>query len=132
MIRKKSQEIVDGQFELTPINKKKLWGIISIKKRTSLSLANLFVKRSRVLSWVVTFGMFILIFLTSFGILGGNIIMTTANSYVNRGYGDDIYVVSSPGLSTMLQNLYDPTEDIFRGVRNTLFIYITITNLYCI
>ncbi len=112
LIRKKSQEIVNGQFDLTPINTNKLWGFFQLKQRASLRLANLFVKRSRVLSWVVTFGMFMLIFLTSFGILGGNIIMITANSYVDRGYGDNIFVITSPELSIMLQDLYNPSKEI--------------------
>jgi hypothetical protein len=116
IIRKKSQEIIDGQYEVMQIDSTKLWGFIPIKRNSGLRLAYLFTKRSRILSWVVTFGMFILILVTSFGILGGNIIMTTTNSYIDRGYGENIYVISTPEISSLLQNLYDPTHDlIFDG-----------------
>lgn len=116
IIRKKSQEIIDGQYELIQFDSSKLWGFIPIKGKSALRLAYLFTKRSRILSWVVSFGMFMLIFVTSFGILGGNIIMTTTNSYIDRGYGEDIYVISTPEMSSLLQILYNPTQElIFNG-----------------
>lgn len=108
LIRKKSEEIVNGQYEVIEVNSTKMWGIFPIRKKPGLRLAYLFSKRSRILSWVVTFGMFMLILLSSFGILGGNIIMTTTNSYIDRGYGDNIYVISSSELSPLLQDLYNP------------------------
>ena len=112
LIRKKSEEIINGQYEVIEVNSTRIWGIFPTRKKPGLRLAYLFSKRSRILSWVVTFGMFILILLSSFGILGGNIIMTTTNSYIDRGYGDNIYVISSSELSPLLQDLYNPTTGV--------------------
>ncbi|MFX1517053.1 MAG: hypothetical protein ACFFC6_12195 [Promethearchaeota archaeon] len=111
LIRKKMREIIEGQYDVAAINQTKIWRI-STKGRVSFRLAYLFNKRSRVLSWVMIGGTFMLIFLTVFGILGGNVITNTTNSYIERGYGTNIYVITRPELKSLLKDLYDPMKEL--------------------
>jgi hypothetical protein len=111
LIRKKMREIIDGQYDVVTVNQKEVWGI-STKGRISFRLAYLFNKRTRILSWVMIGGTFFLVFLTTFGILGGNIIITTTNSYIERGYGSDVYVVTKPELKSLLKDLFDPMREL--------------------
>ncbi|MFW9903301.1 MAG: hypothetical protein ACFFFH_03135 [Candidatus Thorarchaeota archaeon] len=111
LIRKKMREIIDGQYEVVTVDQKKIWRIPT-KGRIGFRLAYLFNKRSRILSWVMIGGTFMLIFLTAFGILGGNIIINTTNSYIERGYGADVYVVTRPEIESLVKDLYDPMKGI--------------------
>ncbi len=111
LIRKKMREIIDGQYDVVTVNQQKIWRIPT-KGRIGFRLAYLFNKRSRILSWVMIGGTFMLIFLTSFGILGGNIIINTTNSYIERGYGTNIYVVTRPEIESLLKELYDPRKEL--------------------
>lgn len=111
LIRKKMREIIDGQYEVVTVDQKKIWRIPT-KGRIGFRLAYLFNKRSRILSWVMIGGTFMLIFLTTFGILGGNIIINTTNSYIERGYGTNIYVVTRPEIESLLKELYDPRKEL--------------------
>ena len=111
LIRKKMREIIDGQYDAVTINQKEIWGI-STKGKISFRLAYLFNKRTRILSWVMIGGTFFLVFLTTFGILGGNIIINTTNSYIDRGYGSDVYVVTRPELESLVKDLYDPMREL--------------------
>lgn len=111
LIKRKFREIIDGQYDVVKIDHTKIWGI-STKKRVSFRLGYLLNKRSKILSLTMTCGTFMLIFLTTFGILGGNIIHITTNSYVERGYGDNIYVITSNDMVPLLQELYDPSGDL--------------------
>ncbi|UCE12738.1 MAG: hypothetical protein JSV04_11150 [Candidatus Heimdallarchaeota archaeon] len=108
LIRQKFREIIDGQYDVVKIDHTKIWGI-STKKRVSFRLAYLLNKRSKILSLTMTCGTFMLIFLTTFGILGGNIIHNTTNSYVERGYGENVYVITPTNMVPILQELYDPS-----------------------
>ena len=70
LIRKKFREIIDGQYDVVMVDQKKkikIWGI-SFNRGVSFRLAYLFNKRSRILSWFLIGGTFMLIFLTTFGI----------------------------------------------------------------
>lgn len=111
LIRKKFREIIDGQYEVVMVDQNKIWGI-SMKGKVGFRLAYLFNKRSRILSWVMIGGTFMLIFLTTFGILGGNIINNTTNSYIERGYGNNVYVVTPREISPLLHELYDPYSEL--------------------
>ena len=111
LIRKKMREIIEGQYEVVTVNQTRIWRIPT-KGRIGFRLAYLFNKRSRVLSWVMIGGTFMLIFLTVFGILGGNIIINTTNSYIERGYGTNFYVITRPELESLLKDLYDPMKEI--------------------
>ncbi|UCG01883.1 MAG: hypothetical protein JSW11_20045 [Candidatus Heimdallarchaeota archaeon] len=111
LIRKKMREIIDGQYEVVTVNQKKIWGIPT-KGRIGFRLAYLFNKRSRILSWVMIGGTFMLIFLTAFGILGGSIIINTTSAYIERGYGTEVYVVTNPEIESLLKELYDPMEEL--------------------
>jgi len=111
LIRKKMREIIEGQYDVVTFNQTKIWRIPT-KGRIGFRLAYLFNKRSRVLSWVMIGGTFMLIFLTVFGILGGNIIINTTNSYIERGYGTNFYVITRPELESLLKDLYDPMKEI--------------------
>ncbi|MFX0211855.1 MAG: hypothetical protein ACFFDT_38120, partial [Candidatus Hodarchaeota archaeon] len=111
LIRKKMREIIDGQYEVINVDQKKIWRI-PMKGRIGFRLAYLFNKRSRILSWVMIGGTFMLIFLTAFGILGGNIIINTTNSYIELGYGTDVYVVTKPEIEALVKDLYDPMKRI--------------------
>ena len=113
LIRKRFREIIEGQFDVVQVDPNKIWGIkLSMKKRIGFRLAYLFSKRSRLLNWVMITGTFMLIFLTTFGILGGNIIQETTNSYISRGYGSNVYVVTPKEISPVLRNLYDPEVEL--------------------
>lgn len=111
LIRKKFSEIIDGQYEVVEVDQDKIWGI-SMRGRIGFRLAYLFNKRSRILSWVMIGGTFMLIFLTTFGILGGNIINNTTNSYIERGYGTNVCVVTPPELEPLLRELYNPSREL--------------------
>lgn len=111
LIRKKMREIIDGQYDVVTVNQKKIWRIPT-KGKIGFRLAYLFNKRSRILSWIMIGGTFMLIFMTAFGILGGNIIINTTNSYIERGYGTNVYVVTRPEIEPLLRDLYDPTKEI--------------------
>ncbi len=108
LLRKRFREIIDGQYDVIQVDPDKFWGIkLSMKNRIGFRLAYLFSKRSRILNWVMVTGTFLLIFLITFGILGGNIIQETTNSYISRGYGSSTYVVTPKDISPVLQDLYD-------------------------
>ncbi|MFX0207670.1 MAG: hypothetical protein ACFFDT_16905 [Candidatus Hodarchaeota archaeon] len=108
LIRKKFREIIDSQYEVVEVDQNKIWGI-SMQGKVGFRLAYLFNKRSKILSWVMIGGTFMLILLTTFGILGGNIISNTTNSYIERGYGTNVCVVTLPELEPILRDLYDPS-----------------------
>ena len=111
LIRKKFREIIDGQYDIVRVDQRKIWGI-KTKGKVGFRLAYLFNKRSRILSWVMIGGTFLLVFLTTFGILGGNIINNTTNSYINRGYGTNVYVITTSEMAPLLSELYDPYNEI--------------------
>ncbi|MFX1285886.1 MAG: hypothetical protein ACFFB5_19750 [Promethearchaeota archaeon] len=122
LIRKKFSEIIDGQFEVIDVDQDKIWGM-SMRGKIGFRLAYLFNKRSKVLSWVMIGGTFMLIFLTTFGVLGGNIINNTTNSYIERGYGTNICVVTPPELEPILRELYDPSNELqFSFIDSSYFI----------
>ncbi len=114
IIRKKFREIIDGQFDLTPINPKRILRI-STKKRPAFRLAYIFILRNRIISYVMVFGMLLLIFLSSLGILGGNIIIETTNAYSSAGYGgtQNIHIVSKGELAPILHDMYDPEVSVY-------------------
>lgn len=114
IIRKKFREIIDGQFDLVPINPKRILGL-STKNRPSFRLGYIFILRNRIISYVMAFGMLFLIFLCSFGILGGNIIIETTNSYSSLGYGgnQNIYVISTPEFAPILHDMYNPEVPVY-------------------
>ncbi len=113
LLKKRFREIIDGQYDVVQVDSDKFWGIkLSMKNRIGFRLAYLFSKRSRILNWVMITGTFMLIFLTTFGILGGNIIQETTNSYISRGYGSNVYVVTPKEISPVLRELYDPEVEL--------------------
>lgn len=111
LIRKRMREIIDGQYDVVSVDQTKIWGI-STKGRIGFRLAYLFNRRSRILSWIMIGGTFMLIFLTAFGVLGGNIIINTTNSFIERGYGTNIHVVSRPELEPLLKELFNPEKEL--------------------
>jgi hypothetical protein len=111
LLRKKFREIIDGQFSIAPVNHDRIWRI-STRGKISFLLAYLISKRSRVLSIIVVVCISVLIFLPTFGALGGDIIRNTTNSYILRGYGTNNYVITTPDLSSVVSELYNPYGDI--------------------
>jgi ABC-type lipoprotein release transport system permease subunit len=117
LIRKKFQEILDGQFEITRMNPKRVWGIPA-KGKTAFRFGHLFQSRGRLISRVMILGILILTLISSFGILGGSIIQNTTDSYIERGYGftNDVnqVIVVTPSItfSSFLEGLYDSNYDL--------------------
>ncbi len=113
LIRKKFGEILDSQFYATPTNPKKVWGI-STHKRTAFRLGHLLHSRARLVSRVMIVGIFVLTLISSFGILGGSIIQSTTDSFVDRGYGGKNVLIITPSaaFSNVVKNCYDPHEQL--------------------
>lgn len=107
LLRKKFREIINGQFSIVPVNHNRIWRI-STRGKTSFLLAYLITKRSKVLSIIVVVCLSVLIFLPTFGALGGDIIRNTTISYIKRGYGSNNYVITTPDLSPVVKELYNP------------------------
>ncbi|MHA2224177.1 MAG: hypothetical protein ACXAC8_03160 [Candidatus Hodarchaeales archaeon] len=111
LIRGKLREIIDGQYDIDIIDHSKVWGI-SMRGKIGFLLAYLFNRRSRTIGWVLLIGTFILIFLPSFGVLGGNIVSNTTISYIDRGFGSNVYIITTQEFSQVVQELYDPYGNI--------------------
>jgi hypothetical protein len=110
LIRIKFREIIEGQFNIVPV-KQRVWGI-SLRRKAGFLLAYLLSKRSKVLSAVMIVGIFMLITLTTIGVLGGDIIHNTTTSIIDRGYSNDINVITTPELVPIIQDLYDPYQSV--------------------
>ncbi|MFX0184546.1 MAG: hypothetical protein ACFE95_15805 [Candidatus Hodarchaeota archaeon] len=110
LIRIKFREILEGQFNIVPVKQRVLG--ISLRRKTGFLLAYLLSKRSKVLSVVMIVGIFMLITLTTIGVLGGDIIHNTTTSFINRGYSNNMYVITTPELIPVIQDLYDPHQSV--------------------
>jgi hypothetical protein len=108
IIRQNFREIIEGQYssELRSINK--VWGS-PVTKRVAFWMGYLVSKRFRVLSTLMLIGTFMLVFLISFAVFGGNIIHKTTSSYIMRGYGADVIVVAPTEISSFVEDLFDPS-----------------------
>ena len=111
LIRRKFSEILDSQYVVTATNPKRIWGI-STKKKTAFRLGHLLQTRARSVSRIMIIGILILTFISSFGILGGSIIQSTTDSFVDRGYGGEEVIIITPSLSfsELVKKCYNPHE----------------------
>ncbi|MFW9779397.1 MAG: hypothetical protein ACFFE8_11135 [Candidatus Heimdallarchaeota archaeon] len=108
IIRQNFREIIEGQYSLDLKSSHTIWGY-SITKQVAFWVGYLVSKRFRVLSSLMLIGTFLLVFLISFAVFGGNIIHVSTNSFASRGYGDQVIVVTPIEISSLVEDLYDPS-----------------------
>ncbi|MFX0170709.1 MAG: hypothetical protein ACFE9L_02195 [Candidatus Hodarchaeota archaeon] len=106
LIRIKFREIIEGQFNIVPVGQR-VWGI-AMRRKVGFLLAYILSKRSKVLSAVMIAGIFVLITLSTVGVLGSDIISNTTNTLIDRGYGNNVYIITAPEITPIIQDLYDP------------------------
>jgi hypothetical protein len=111
IIRQNFREIIEGQYSSELRSTDKIWGF-PVVKRVTFWIGYLVSKRFRVLSSLMLIGTFMLVFLISFAAFGGNIIHTTTSSYIVRGFGSDVLVVTPSEISTLVEDLFDPSTQI--------------------
>ncbi|MFX0051775.1 MAG: hypothetical protein ACFE8U_10855, partial [Candidatus Hermodarchaeota archaeon] len=108
LIRIKFREIIEGQFNVFPVGQR-VWGI-PMRRKIGFLLAYILSKRSKILSVVMIVGVFVLVTISTVGVLGGDIISNTTNTLIDRGYGSNVYVITAPEITPIIQDLYDPYQ----------------------
>lgn len=106
-LKRKYSEIVDSQYQLVQI-KLKNSSRFSFKNKPSYFLGNLFYKRSISLSQIMLVGSFMLVFMVGLGLFSNSVINEYSFNSIDRGFNDNIYVVTSENLYDIMIDLYNP------------------------